>query len=210
MQYRLPFCTVVVLLVAQFSFAQGVPQVCKDAIDARREGRFETSLELYGQCLATGVLTTRNQGVIYNQMGLSYMDLDELNKAIEAFSRSLSVRPGYAIAYDNRGSAYSRLEKYDLALDDYNRSLARRPDNPKVLANRGALFYEMGDYQRALADLNRAAELFPEGVLIYYHRARTLRKLGLTSQALKDEAKVKEIAPDFDPDSSDSNFLILR
>lgn len=63
--------------------------------------------------------------------GLAYAQMEDYQKAIIAWDKTLELAPGTAIAYSNKGTALRILGRYDEAAEAYNMALKLQPDNAK-------------------------------------------------------------------------------
>lgn len=76
---------------------------------------YEGALKTYESALEL----TRKPGPIYNAMGYTYMALNQMDKAKEAFDKYLQVAPNSANAYDSMGDYYARTEDFEDARQNY-------------------------------------------------------------------------------------------
>lgn len=108
----------------------------------------------------------------YMAQGDYDFDQKDYARAVEDYSRAITLNPKFAEAYNNRGYTYMTMEKYPAALDDFNQALAFRPAYVNALINRGDIFnyYYQIDRARAIADYNRALALDPHNVIACGHR----------------------------------------
>ena len=56
------------------------------------------------------------------KQGNCYTALQELDHAIETFSKAILLNPNYIFAYYNRGVIYSHKGEYDCAIEDYTKA----------------------------------------------------------------------------------------
>ncbi len=94
----------------------------------------------------------------YQNLGLHYRSSNQVNKAIEVYSRGISLAPSSEL-YVNRGKIYFDQGKIDFALNDFNKSLSIDTDNADALGNRGAVYGSKGNWDQCFADLNKALEI---------------------------------------------------
>ena len=102
----------------------------------------------------------------YNDLGVCYYELGNLDGALENFNEATKANPSYAQSYTNRGNCYRKLATHDAtkllsAQEDYTRAVELDPTNPKSYNNRGALLLKMNQYGEAFADFEKALELQP-------------------------------------------------
>lgn len=60
--------------------------------------------------------------LVYNQLGYALMDLDEFEKAEEAFDNYINLSPDIANPYDSKGDFFMYQKRYQEAYDSYNRA----------------------------------------------------------------------------------------
>ncbi len=104
----------------------------------------------------------KNNSEAHNSTGLSLMDYQQYEKALECFERAIQISPGYVLAWHNRALAKAMLGRYDQAFADWNVVL-NLPDLPrevreKVLWIRGWVFEQTGDFKAAEGDYSTLAD----------------------------------------------------
>jgi len=85
--------------------------------------------------IETMLRTVREQpdySPVYNFLGYAYMDLDEYEKAEEAFDNYIRLAPLQANPYDSKGDFYMETEQYVKAYDSYLKSYEIDPSNFEV------------------------------------------------------------------------------
>ena len=65
---------------------------------------------------------------LYSIIGAANQGLGKLDKAIEAYTKSLSIKPDYAEAYNNMGIVLKEQGKLDEALKAYTKAFSLKPD----------------------------------------------------------------------------------
>jgi tetratricopeptide (TPR) repeat protein len=97
-----------------------------------------------------------------NQLGLAYAAVDELQRAMELYEKSLTVcreignRRGEGVALGNLGGAYFAAGDLDRAADVYQQRLAivrevgDRRGEGSALGNLGVIYKKMGEVRRAI------------------------------------------------------------
>lgn len=124
----------------------------------RQTGIWKNCLILWNYVLET---KSEESAVAYYHRGIAYYGLGLFDRAIEDYTRAISLKANYGEAFNNRGAAYNAKGQFDRALEDYTRATAFTLD-PKFYANRGDLFLSKGILDKAEEDFNRAIELDPE------------------------------------------------
>jgi len=107
-------------------------------------------------------------------------------KAIELFSRAISINKAEKDALVNRGNIYFNEKKYDLAINDYNQCLAIDPNDKLAIENRGTAYAAIGKYDMALTDMNQSLKLNPGSINGYANRAIIKQALNQNQEAIDD------------------------
>jgi TonB family protein len=128
---------------------------------------------------ATSAFTTHNYGTAiplatrvtemdpkhhaaWNLLGLCYMELDELQKAEDAFKRQIEVSPEHPFAYNNLGRVYARQRKFDLAITQFRKQIEINPRDLYAHMNLGGSLRSEEKCDQAITEYKLAAELTPE------------------------------------------------
>jgi len=94
----------------------------------------------------------------YNR-GLEYLDYNEPDQAIVAFSDVLKLKPRHVHAYFARGCAWAERGNLEEAIADYNEAIRLDPHYTAAYSNRAAALSRRGDVDAAAADLERCRSL---------------------------------------------------
>lgn len=111
---------------------------------------------------------------------------EDLDGAIEDFSRALGIDETNVYALSRRASAHWGQKNLEAALDDYTKAVELDGEWVWVRNGRGLVYHERGDFAAALEDFNEAAKLDGTHAPTFEYRAETLYKLGRKSEALSD------------------------
>lgn len=71
----------------------------------------------------------------YNNRGITYFSLKELDKALADYNKAIELAPQYAITYNNRGVTYHYLKEFKKAILDYETTLSLDPSHPNAKNN---------------------------------------------------------------------------
>ena len=98
----------------------------------------------------------------YNR-GLEYLDYNEPDQAIVAFSQAIELNGRHARAYFARGYALATKGDMAGAIADYDAAIRLDPHNGAAYFNRGAAFQQCGEATKAEADFAEARRLTTSG-----------------------------------------------
>ena len=120
------------------------------------------------------------------QQGNFLMMLEQIDRAVEAYTHAIELKPDNPNAYSNRGAAYIAKEKTDRAIADINKAIELKPDNPNAYSNRGAAYIAKAEIDRAIVDFDTAIELKPDYVTAYLNRGVAYIIQGKIDLAIND------------------------
>ena len=135
--------------------------------------------------------------LIYNTIGMAYINKENFQLAIENFKKALDLKPDYSEARNNLGSAYLGLEQWDNAIPIFKAMIGdvlyTKPHYP--LTNLGWAYYNKGDYKTAESYLKEALEMQPDYAIAQMHLGRVYLVTGRLHQARKTFEHVAESNP---------------
>lgn len=107
-------------------------------------------------------LQPRNAEIWY-KLGVHYMDIDELNRAIEAYTQATIINPKDADSFYNLGFIFTvKVPDYREALSYYSKSIkADGKNNYKAYYGRGYSYEMLGDIINAEKDYRKALAILP-------------------------------------------------
>jgi tetratricopeptide (TPR) repeat protein len=147
--------------------------------------------------LAAGIVWAETAEQWYD-MGSSYHDWGNCEKAIECYTKSIAIDPNYALSYESRGNCYNLTGKYTEALSDLNKALEIGMDsswNAHAYDDRAWANGELGNLDQALKDANTSIALNPEASSPYGTRAWIFGELKMYEAALDDFNKSLSLNP---------------
>jgi len=138
---------------------------------------------------------------LWNYLGVAYWRKGDLDEALQAFDRSLSLDHNYSIAFNNTGSVYlskylATRERSDLnqSVRNFERAIQLDPAYASAYNGLGAAYSQAGNIEGAIRSWEKAVEINPElGFSLYNLGLAYLRK-GDKGRALEylNEYKIKE------------------
>lgn len=115
-------------------------------------------------CKITSLL---NEGlshhILYNLLGASYINLNDLDKAKDCFIEMISKYPNNADGFVNLGSVYHKLNDYKESEEQYLKAINIKGATDETLHNAhnnyGALLLDMKKFDQAIENLKKAIDL---------------------------------------------------
>ena len=83
-------------------------------------------------------------------MGNLLKKLGNLDQAIEAFSKAISIRPDFFEAYTNMGNALKDQERFQAALEAHEQALSIKPNFAEAHYNKGNVLKAQGKLDEAI------------------------------------------------------------
>ena len=84
---------------------------------------------------------------LWNLMGASAAQIGQLDDAILAFQKAISIKPDYADAYNNIGNVLKEQGNLKEAVEAYNKAISIKPDYAEAYNNMGNALQEQGKYE---------------------------------------------------------------
>jgi tetratricopeptide (TPR) repeat protein len=94
--------------------------------------------------------------------GVSNLNLNKPEKALEDFSRAIEIDPTRANGYAGRANTLNTLGRYEEALKDYDKAIEIDPKLANAYVNRGSAHSHLEQYEKAIQDYEMGLELDPE------------------------------------------------
>ena len=161
-------------------------------IDLYSRGQFQEVLSQASHLL----LEYPRSVVLHNIAGASHKGLGELEKAVEAYTKAISLKPDCAEAYNNLGTVFQDQGKLELAIDAYNASIGVKPWQSDVHYNIANVLVLQGKLSEAVKEYNDAIELNPQAANFYNNLGSTLLDLGRIDEAICSYEKAIAINSD--------------
>ncbi len=120
----------------------------------------------------------------YFFQGLAYGTTGQLDRAANAFERSLTIDSKKTETYVNLAVLYARGGRYHEALSTFNEALKTDPRNSDALTKLGAVYIHLGQHDEATSVLKRALEVNPDDPVAHYTIAVNLGSQGQLSEAI--------------------------
>jgi len=136
----------------------------------------------------------------YNNLGVVYESLNQLQNAEQCYSNALEQKPDYANALYNLGHIKQNQNEFDEAITLYQQAVKENPDYTKAWNNLGLVFLIVKDYQSSGQCFNNAHQLTPKDPEIlsnlgqlYFHQDDYENALKHYHQALEINNNIAQI-----------------
>lgn len=124
---------------------------------AYHNGQYEKAVGLFTKALAIDPEMTE----AYNNLGLTYTEMNDEKKATEAFKKAISLSPELAASYNNLGYVFYRLGSFEEAIEMYNEAIGKSANNSSAYTNLGNAFYKLDRVEDAIDAWKKALEIDP-------------------------------------------------
>lgn len=131
----------------------------------------------------------------YYLRGGAFRDDKQYDKAIEDFTKAISLDPTYAMAYIERAGVYLEKREYGQAIEDARRGISLNPDFVEAHVTLGNVFFITGDSNSAIDEYNAAISRKPDFAPAYIARGFVSKSLGKSGKAIEDYSKALSINP---------------
>ena len=105
------------------------------------------------------LIAIRNIAVYHYNKGLSLMEENKCDRAIEEFSAALDIDKNLCRASSNRGSCFSRVGQHDKAIGDFTSAIGKKPSEAIPYYNLGSELIVLNREAEATKALLRYQEL---------------------------------------------------
>jgi len=110
-------------------------------------------------------------------------DPERWESAVEAYTRVVTIDPGYAAAWNNLGLLEHRMGHYRRAGECYQKALDADEGCCQAAFNLGSLNEDLGDFNAGISWYRRALELAPDYADAHFNLAGLLAKTGRSDAA---------------------------
>jgi tetratricopeptide (TPR) repeat protein len=135
--------------------------------------------------------------IFWNILGVSTAEIGMLDKAIEAYNKSISLKPNYAEAYSNMGVALQNQGKLDQAIEAHKKSISLKPNYAEAYGNMGNALKDQGKLDQAITSYNKSISLKPDDVDAYNNMGVALKDQGKLEEAIEAYNKCISLNPNY-------------
>jgi len=149
-------------------------------------------LPLAGACTSI----TQSKAVEHYDNGRAKDDKDDVDGAIEEYTKAIEADPKFVKAYLNRGINREKKNQYDAAIADFTKVIELDPKALQAYMSRGASRLFANDLDGAVEDFTKLMELDTRPAMqkVYYrNRAIAYEKQQKFDLAAADEKKAADL-----------------
>ncbi|MFQ5952947.1 MAG: tetratricopeptide repeat protein, partial [Candidatus Omnitrophota bacterium] len=132
---------------------------------------------------------------LYLNLGNTYYEKGEIDKAIEQYWNAIKINKNYAVAYGNIGSAYLHKKDIEEAEEFLTKAVGIKHNYPIAHYNLGIVYFKKGRYNEAVKELTTATEQLPQLYQAWNMLGRTYLKLGEKDKARESFQRSLKIMP---------------
>ena len=136
-----------------------------------------------------GVRTDANPDAVdaYTQLGVAYLERDNLPRALNALDRALELNPRHAEALQALALVYQQQGESELANRYFQQALDAEPSFSRARNNYAAFLYQQAEFSKACEQLEMASQDAQ-----YANRAQLFTNLGQCYLAIDELDKARE------------------
>ena len=157
-----------------------------NVIQSPPQGLVDQLVSLYnqGQIVAVveqaEILTEQYPGatVVWNILGVSRTQIGKLDEAIEAYKKSISLKPDFALAHYNLASTLQELGRLEDAEASFKQAITLNPYYSEAFSNLGIVQQELDLLEDAEGSFRQAIALKPSFTQAHNNIGNTLKDLG--------------------------------
>jgi len=136
-----------------------------------------------------------NSPEVYLIGGEFYLELGDIEGALNDFEKAIKIDPNEPQAYFDRGLLYAKTGEINKAVYDFSKAIELDANYVMAYSNRANMYLKLRELQKAISDCTKAIELSQNNVEPYFNRGLAYVNTGEFAKALEDYNKVIELAP---------------
>lgn len=161
-------------------------------------------------CLIATILLLSQNGCSVDQneqvtsiekAGDSFLEKNEIQKAINEYTKAIKTDKNNSRLYKSRAFAYFLMGDYDQAIYDDKIALSFDPNNPYIHGSIGLEFMSKNDLKSAIYHLSNGINLTDNNSnrdsMLYWNRGIAYERLGECQNAIDDYTKSLDSAPEY-------------
>ena len=138
-----------------------------------------------------------NNLILYNLFGAASRAKGDLDNAISAYNRAISLDPDYAQAHNNKGNALKDKGKVAEAIDCYKRALSINPKYSDAYMNLGTALQECGEFDQALNSYVSAIQFGGDNAEALNNMGNIFQQQNMLEKAIDSYKQAIAIKPEY-------------
>ena len=137
--------------------------------------------------------------LIYNNLGMAYIDSGNVDQAIDVFKNGLDLAPNYVPLYNNLGRLFFDQGNPEAAQKNLESAVSIAPNNALANKNLGDVYLQLGQTGQAIACFQKSINAKPDNIPAYVSLGNCLlqnNRLGEAETIYKNGLKYDSINPD--------------
>lgn len=126
----------------------------------------KSATECFENAIKIGIKDKRILTMTLMNMGTSYLQLENYQKASESYKKVIKIDSKFVHAWYGLGFANYHLKNYKEAINCFEKSLKVDPKNPNVMVNWSAALRNMGNSYKELQNYEKAIESYENALEI--------------------------------------------
>jgi tetratricopeptide (TPR) repeat protein len=181
--------------------AAALKKVFDEGVAASNAGKHQDAIAKFQE----GISQNSNCADCYNNIGYSYTQMKQYDKAEEAYKKATEIRPNDAAAYSGLANVYNAQRKFDLAaqasakateLSGAGGGLVGGGGNADALYNQGVILWNGGKIAEAQKSFEAAVAANPNHAEAHYQLGMALVNQGKLPEAATEFETYLKLAPD--------------
>ena len=132
---------------------------------------------------------------LWNILGASGAQIGQLEQAIFAFTKALTIKPDYDEAYNNMGTALQEQGKLDDAIKSFNNAISINPNYAEAYYNMGNVLQDKGQLEEAVEAFEKAISIKPSYFEAHNNVGLALQEKGKLEEAIVSYTKALSLDP---------------
>ena len=133
--------------------------------------------------------------IVYNNLGICLLQLEQVDEAITQFQQSLKMRPDFADTYVNLANALVKKKQYTEAISACNQAIRLDPALAQAYLSMGNVYLYQGKPNEAKTFYTKAVQLKPDYAEAHNNLGSTLALLGNLDEAIIHFKQAIQINP---------------
>ncbi len=131
-----------------------------------KKGELDKAIEHYQKVLGKSGKEKENGGqhrsIVYNDLGLIYLEKKDYDSAIAEFKKGLEINPGSPLIRNNLGIAYIGKNEYNSAASEFRKAIEINPKSEEAYFNLVRIYLDQGEYREAGEILRQLEKVNPQ------------------------------------------------